>query len=300
MHQQALRFFCLFMLPLLSFTAQAESLKSEGSSTLGDLMHAWSEAFMEQTPAIEFSIGTQGSGAAPLALLENRVNFAVMSRAMTPKELRDFTRTEQYKPRRTRVALDTLTIAVNKQNPIKGLNEQQLDAIFSSDLKCGANTAITDWSQLGWESAAIKPLGHDKSSGTYGFFKERILCKGEHSDRVQAITSTPLLTVTLQNNTHAIGYIGSAHVSPEVRILPIAKNNSRNYMEPTDINALEGRYPLRRFLYVYTNTDENNKIDPLEKAFLQFVLSSKGQAIVSKVGFTALSEHITNKELKKL
>lgn len=284
------------LLLLLSSHLSAEELRSEGSSTLGNLMKSWSAAFSAQLPSVSFNLNNNGSGAAPQALLEGRVNFAAMSRAMSYDELRSFVQAGKNKPLRIRVALDTLSIIVHEDNPISGLNLQQIDAIFSANRLCGAANSIDNWSQLGGANAPISVMGHDTHSGTYGFFKERILCKGEHSQHVQVFASTPLLTHAVQNNVNSIGYLGSGAVSEGKRVLPISKRINNDYVQPTDTNALEGRYPLRRFLYIYVNSDEQGKIAPLEKTFLEFILSSKGQAIVSENGFTALSEYITDKE----
>ena len=88
-----------------------------------------------------------------------------------------------YKPTAVRVAIDALAVFVHKDNPIKGLRIDQVDAIFSNNRKCGADKDVDRWGDLGltgeWTGKDVQLYGRNSVSGTYGYFKKKALCKGD-------------------------------------------------------------------------------------------------------------------------
>src|ERR1041385_802711 len=111
-----------------------------------------------------------------------------MSREMSSSEVDKFEAKYHHKPTRIRVALDGIAIYVNKDNPIKELTFKQLDGIFSSTRKRGGKE-VTTWGDLGltgeWASKPISLYGRNSASGTYGFFKEHALDKGDFKNTVK-------------------------------------------------------------------------------------------------------------------
>ena len=71
-------------------------------------------------------------------------------------------------------------------------------------------------------------------------------------------------------------------------------------MAATAENAISGKYPLSRFLYVYVNKQPNKPLSPIEIEFLKLVLSKTGQEVVIKDGYIPLPAKVVEKELKKL
>lgn len=113
------------------------------------MMTLWAEEFKRMYPNVNVQIQAAGSSTAPTALTEGVAQFGPMSRAMKSGEEEAFEKRYGYKPTAIRVAVDALAVFVNKDNPIKGLTMPQLDAIFSSTLKCGEAKAATKWADLG-------------------------------------------------------------------------------------------------------------------------------------------------------
>ena len=79
-----------------------------------------------------------------------------------------------------------------------------------------------------------------------------------------------------------IGYSGIGYRTSEVRALPLAKKAGEALVEPTFDNALNGKYPLGRALYIYVDKKPNEPLPPLVKEFLKFVLSKEGQEVVDQ------------------
>ncbi len=119
------------------------NLSSVGSDTLANLMTYWTEAFKRQYPNVNIQIQTSGSSTAPTALVEATAQLEPMSREMKTKEIEAFEKEYGYKPTAIKVAVDALAVFVHEDNPLQGLNFEQLDAIYSRILRCGALVPIT-------------------------------------------------------------------------------------------------------------------------------------------------------------
>lgn len=127
------------------------NLSSVGSDTLANLMTLWAEEFKRLYPGVNLQIQAAGSSTAPPALTEGTANLGPMSRLMKDNEIGAFEKKRGYKPTPVAVAIDALAVFVHRDNPLAGLTLQQVDAIFSSTLNCGAPERIVRWGQLGLE-----------------------------------------------------------------------------------------------------------------------------------------------------
>ncbi|MCU4676162.1 phosphate ABC transporter substrate-binding protein [Catenovulum sp. 2E275] len=278
-------------------------ISSVGSDTLANMMTFWAEEYKRLYPNVTIQVQAAGSSTAPPALTEGTAQFGPMSRAMKSKEIEAFEERFGYKPTAVRVAIDALAVFVNKDNPIKGLSVKQVDAIFSSTLKCGANTSVDRWGDLGltsdWQRKDIQLFGRNSVSGTYGYFKSHALCKGDFKNNVNEQPGSASVVQSVSSSLNAIGYSGIGYRTSGVKAVPLAKRGD-DYVEATMENAVAGKYPLARFLYVYVNKHPNKPLDPLTAQFLTMVLSKPGQYIVEKDGYIPLPAKIAEKELQKL
>src|SRR5690606_16124487 len=153
---------------------------SVGSDTLANLMTLWAEEFKRFYPNVNIQIQAAGSSTAPPALTEGTANMGPMSREMKDNEIEAFENKYGYKPTAIPVAIDALAVFVHKDNPLEGLSLPQVDAIFSSTLKCGHSEVVNSWGQVGltgpWQRRDVQIFGRNSVSGTYGYFKETALC----------------------------------------------------------------------------------------------------------------------------
>ena len=280
------------------------NLSSVGSDTLANLMTLWAEEFKRVYPNVNIQIQAAGSSTAPPALTEGTSNLGPMSRKMKSKELQKFEDKYGYKPTAIRVAIDALAVFVNKDNPIKGLTIPQVDAIFSSTRKCGYPEDITRWGQLGltgaWVNRKIQLYGRNSVSGTYGYFKKHALCKGDFKPSVNEQPGSASVVQSVAASLNGIGYSGIGYVTTGVRAVPLAKKAGQPFVAATPENAIKGKYPLARFLYIYVNKAPNKPLPPLEREFIKLVLSKQGQQVVIKDGYIPLPAKVVEKELAKL
>lgn len=282
-------------------TGISGNVTSVGSDTLANLMTLWAEQFKRFYPSVNIQIQAAGSATAPPALTEGTSNLGPMSRLMKSNEIEAFEAKYGYKPTAVPVAVDALAVFVHKDNPIKGLSIEQLDAIFSATRQCGHASDITKWGDLGlpgeWASRTIQLYGRNSVSGTYGYFKEHALCKGDFKNNVNEQPGSASVVQGVTKSLNGIGYSGIGYRTSGVRAVPLL-DKSGTPEEATEENALSGKYPLSRYLFIYVNKAPNKPIAPLERAFLRMVLSKEGQEIVTKDGYIQVPAKIADKQLQ--
>lgn len=270
------------------------TLNSVGSDTLNNLMTYWVEGFNKAYPNVKIQVEGKGSATAPPALQEGTSQLGPMSREMKGEELDKFEKKYGYKPTRIAVAIDCLAVYVNKNNPVKDLSLEDVDGIFSSTRKWGGKELKT-WGETAlkgeWAAKPFSLYGRNSASGTYGYFKERALHKGDFKNSVKEQPGSSAVVQGITNDRFGIGYSGIGYITSGVRAVPVSQKGRFNNQAfaPTYDNALSGKYPLSRFLYVYVNKNPKKGLDPLTKQFLTYVLSKEGQEVVVKDGYYPLT-----------
>src|SRR5215210_3205752 len=232
------------------------NLSSVGSDTLNNLMTLWAEGYKREYPNVRIQIEGKGSTTAPPALIQGTSQLGPMSRQMKAEEIDAFEKKYGYKPTAIRVAVDGIGVFVNKDNPVKCLSMQQVDGIFSKGRTCGGK-AISNWGQAGvteagWAKQPISLYGRNSASGTYGYFKEHALCKGDYKDTVKEQPGSASVVQGVTEDKFAVGYSGIGYKTSGVRAVPISAKTG-GCIDDSPENILSGKYPLARFLYVYIN-----------------------------------------------
>lgn len=278
------------------------NLNSVGSDTLNNLMTYWSESFRAKYPNVNIMVEGKGSSTAPPALIQGTSQLGPMSRKMKNSEIEKFEERYGFKPTAIGVALDSLGVFLNKDNPIDALSLQQLDAIFSKNRKGGAPEDISVWGQLGlkgeYARMPISMYGRNSASGTYGYFKKHALFKGDYKDTVKEQPGSASVVQSVTEDKGAIGYSGIGYMTSGVKAIALSKKNGDKAYEPTYENVLKGKYPLGRMLYVYVVKKPNEPLPKVVQEFIRFVLSKEGQKIVVKDGYLPLPAKIAEQQLE--
>lgn len=280
------------------------TLDSVGSDTMNNLMTLWAEAFKRHHADVKIQIEGKGSGSAPPALISGVAKLGPMSRLMKNDEIDKFEKQYGYKPTAIKTSLDALAVFVHKDNPIQSLSLEQVDAIFSSTRNRQHKEDVMTWGQLGltgdWASKPISLFGRNSASGTYVFFKEHVLSKGDFKSSVKEQPGSSAVVQGVSEDRNAIGYSGIGYKTPNVRAVPLAAKEGGKAFEANLANVLDENYPLGRYLYIYVNRAPGKPLDPTVKEFLRFVLSQQGQEVVEKDGYLPLPADVVDAELKKL
>jgi phosphate transport system substrate-binding protein len=268
----------------------------------------WGEAFRRLYPNVKVQVEGKGSSTAPPALIEGTAQVGPMSRKMKKEEVDKFEAKYGYPPTGVRVALDGLAVYVNKDNPLTELTLEQVDAIFSKTRKLGYKQDVTTWGQLGltgeWANKPISLYGRNSASGTYGYFKEIALGKGDYKDRVKEQPGSASVVQGVSEDKYAIGYSGIGYTTSDVKAVKLARKAGQpSYAEAYE-NVLSGKYPLARYLYIYVPIDPFKagvaKLSPLSREFLRYALSKEGQQDVVKDGYFPLPANVVVEERRKV
>jgi phosphate transport system substrate-binding protein len=282
----------------------AGSLKFVGSDTMNNLVALWAEGFKKLYPSVREAIEGKGSASAPPALTEGTATFGPMSRDLKPSEIDDFKRKHGYAPTTVPVAIDMLAVFVHRDNPLAGLSLQQIDAIFSKNRTGGGKAEIRTWGDLGlegeWKDKPISLYGRNASSGTYGYFKEIALFKGDFKPTVKEQPGSSAVVQAIASDRFGIGYSGIGYRSADVRALAIAPQDGKPAGAPEPPAAYSGEYPLARFLYMTVNHKPGGRLDPLRREFLRYVLSGSGQADVVKDGYLPITAAVARRAVDGL
>ncbi|WP_245861570.1 PstS family phosphate ABC transporter substrate-binding protein [Arsukibacterium tuosuense] len=273
------------------------TLSSVGSDTLQQVMQLWAEEYRRRYPTVNFQVQSIGSSTAPVALIEGTAQLGPMSRTMRQTEIQQFAQRFGYPPTAVPVAIDLLAIYVHPENPLSQLSLSQLDAIFSVNRRCGAPADIQHWGQLGltglWRQRFISLYSRNSVSGTYGYFKQHVLCNGDIKARTNQLAGSSAMLRAISQSVAGIGYSGIGYATEDVKVLKLAAADGQAFA-PTAANALAGDYPLARQLYIYVNRVPGQPLTANEQAFFDLVLSPTGQQLVGQDGFLPLpAEEIT-------
>ena len=280
------------------------TINAAGSDTMLELQTLMAEEFRKLYPQVKIQVEGKGSSTAPPALIEGTVQLGDMSRKMKNQEIDAFEEEFGYEPTKVDVALDTLAVFVNKDNPVAALTLAEVDAVFSKTRKCGAAADIGTWGSLGlggnWATAPISLYGRNAASGTYGYFKDHALCKGDYKDSVKEQPGSASVVQGIEKDPYGIGYSGIGYKTSGVRAVPLSPGEGQPAVAASSENAANGSYPLARFLHVYVNKAPNEPLDRLTAEYLRFVLSSDGQRVVVKAGFDPLDAATAARQLELL
>ena len=252
----------------------AAPIVMDGSTTVLPFAQAAAEQYMKANKTVKFSVSGTGTGNGFKSLADGSAQIANASRFIKDKEI-DTCMSKKVYPVPFAVALDCIIPVVHPSNQVKSLTKAQLKDIFTGK--------VTDWKEVGGTSGAIVVIGRDTSSGTYGTWQEMIMDKGEKArvtPKAQVTASSGAMMTAGANNKNAIGYEGMGYVTKAVKGVQVEG------ISGTASTARSGKYPLSRYLYMFTNGwPEGDVLD-----FINYMQSTAGQKIVNKTGFVSLQE----------
>ncbi|GGF68907.1 PstS family phosphate ABC transporter substrate-binding protein [Alteromonas lipolytica] len=279
----------------------AGNITSVGSDTLANLMTLWSQEFKTLYPDVTFQIQASGSSTAPPALTEGTATIGPMSRDLKPSERRAFIQAHGYPPTVIKVAIDAIAIFVERSNPLPGLTLKQVDSIFSATRYCGGEERITRWSQLGigyyGQTAPIRLFSRNSVSGTYGLFKIMALCDGDFTKSVNEQPGSASVVLSVASSKGGMGYAAYGYRTAGVRALPLG--NTANTLIPLTSETVQNEsYPFSRFLYLVVNKAPGEPLPKLEREFLRYVLSARGQQQVERDGYFPIRQDMLKLQLR--
>jgi len=259
------------------------SLQVKGSDTMVNLAQAWAEDYMQKNPDEFIAVTGGGSGTGISSLISGTCDIAMSSREIKEKEI-SLAQGRGVNPNVIKVGLDGLAVVVNPDNPVDKLTMDELAGIFTGK--------ISNWKELGGRDEKIVILSREVNSGTHVYFKEHVLRKNDPAGKEEFAPSALMLSSSqaiadeVAGNPGAIGYYGMGYISSRQKPIAIAKDKNSEYVAPVIENVTNGKYPISRPLFLYTNGQPQG----LMKKFIDFALSAQGQDIVLKTDFVPIKK----------
>jgi phosphate transport system substrate-binding protein len=174
------------------------------------------------------------------------------------------------------IAHDALAVVVHPQNGVSQVTREQLEGIFTGK--------ITNGKAVGGADLRIVPYARETSSGTYEFFKERVLNNRNYMSGILSMPATGAVVQSVSQTPGAIGYIGLAYLNRQVKALAVSYDEGATFTAPSAAAAKNGTYPVVRPLLYYYVAAAERAVRP----FIDFMLSADGQAVVKETGFIPL------------
>ncbi|NLY86652.1 MAG: phosphate ABC transporter substrate-binding protein [Tissierellia bacterium] len=254
-----------------------------GSSTLAPVMSSiatdfiegystWDKvdsSFPEKDIIIYVSAG--GSGAGVKAVIEGTSDFGMLARDIKDEEVEKIGDAKIYK-----LGVDALTISINPENPLHkvkdNLTSEEIKKIFAGEYKYWDEVE----SSLPHEEIVV--VIRDLGGGAHEVFQNAIMGDTQvREDAIQAPSMGALVTKIIENK-NAIGYASFGMVNQnEGKLIPLKVDG----VEPTKETIVDGSYKISRPLIVV----KKGELNPLQKAFMDVVMSEKGAQIIEEMGY---------------
>lgn len=260
--------------------ASAGNITVKGSDTMVVLAQKWAEGYMAKKPETKIQVTGGGSGTGIAALQNNTTDLCNSSRKMKAPEIANCVQTFGRRPTEYKSALDGLSIFVNADNGMKEITMEQLEKIFTGKIR--------NWKQVGGPDAPITVYSRENSSGTYEFFKDHVLKGADFAASAQTMPGTAALLQAVAKDKNAIGYGGAAYGQGAKHLL-VKRDEGSPAIEPTEENVVGGKYPIWRYLYIYVNPAKDKGE---AAAYLNWIRSDAGQAVVKDVGYFPLPKNL--------
>ncbi|MBL6756247.1 MAG: PstS family phosphate ABC transporter substrate-binding protein [Planctomycetes bacterium] len=261
--------------------ASRASIKNKGSDTLVTVAQAWAEEYSKVAGGTVVTVTGGGSGTGINAMINGTVDIANASRKMKESEFQT-ARAAGIEPVEHIVGFDALAVYVHKDNPIESITIEQLADIY------GENGKVTKWSELGvdmGDNDEIVRVSRQNNSGTYVYFRNTVLGKqGRYKLGSLDLHGSKDVVELVEKTAGAIGYSGLAYANEHVKLVPVSMNGNAA-VTPSVETAVDGTYPIARPLMMYTNGEPAGAI----KEYMDWILSSTGQAIIKNKGYAPVS-----------
>lgn len=275
------------------------TVRSIGSSTLTNMLYRLSAEYRRAVPGVTFEIASGGSDTAVPALIEGRADLGPMSRPMNLPEIDRFKAKFGYEPTRITLAVDAIAIYVNKNNPLTQASLAQLERVFAIAPRGGAKP-FTTWGELGlagdWGRKSILIYGPSHTQGLHSVFRGAVMGGGEYRFEMRSEPVPSSIVQAAGTYDGAIGFASQFLHTERTHALALARDPAGPYVPPTAENAISGRYPLARKLYIYVNRAPGKPLAPQVADFLRFACSEQGQDVVARDGNFPLDATLSAKE----
>ena len=254
-----------------SFSPAPDRITVKGSDTMVILAQKWAEVYMKSHPEVSIQVTGGGSGTGIAALINGATDICNSSRQIKTSEIDKLKQRYNSPGVEIPCAQDGITIFLHSGNPVSELTLKQISDIYAGRIK--------NWKEVGGPDAAIRLYGRENSSGTYVFFKDKVV-KGDYAPNTNTLPGTAAVVNAVKKDPYGIGYGGAAYAAG-VKHCKVKKDAASPGYLPTPENVKSKLYPIARYLYMYMA----NRPTGETKAYIDWILSAEGQKYVTEIGY---------------
>lgn len=248
-------------------TGTANRVQLAGSTSVQPHAENLAKAYMANQSGVTVLVQGGGSSAGVTAVGEGTADIGMSSRNITASEMAKY---PDLKP--VAICVDGIAFIVHPSNSVSSLTLNQARDIFTGN--------VTNWAQVGGKNAPINVVNREAGSGTRDGVVSLVLNGGNLTTGGVTQSSTGAVRSFVAGDPNSIGYISSAEVTSAVKAVSI------NGVAPTADNIANRTYKIQREYLLITKGSPTG----LAKSFLDYVLSSGGQALLKADGEVPISE----------
>lgn len=258
------RLLCLFALLILTCcaglgapTPAPVTLRVAGSTSMVPMLEELAASIQVSRPGILVDVRASDSQVGLNELLAGTADLAAVSWRGEKNAVPDGF---QAVP----VASDGIAIIVHPRSRLPGLTLLQVRALYRGE--------ILDWNALGEPTGEPTIVSREDGSGTRSAFETLVMGSDRVTLNALVMPSSQDVVNYVSGHRSAVGYVSMAALTDTVRAVPVEG------LLPTHANVRAGAYHLTRVLYLYAPAPA----PPPVQAFLDYVLSPAGQAVVAR------------------
>jgi phosphate transport system substrate-binding protein len=272
----------------------------DGSSTVGPLTTAAAEAYREEQPDVNATVGISGTGGGFERFCAGETDISDASRPIDEEEEAPICADAGIEYDDYQVAIDALTVIVNPENDwATCLTVDQLKKIWEPS----AEGKITNWNQVdpSFPDEELILGGAGTDSGTFDYFTDVIVGEEGASRSDYNATEDDNTTVQLVSSEKgALGYLGFSYYEENLDTLKAVEvDGGGGCVAPSAESAQDNTYvPLSRPLFIYVKT-ESLQTKPQVAGFVDYYLTN-AITLAEGAQFVPTMEDIVSENLSTL
>ncbi|WP_230193507.1 phosphate ABC transporter substrate-binding protein [Streptomyces coriariae] len=254
------------------------ALQVSGSTTVAPVAADAAEAL--KADGLDITVATQGGSAGGISQLGS----GQISIAMSSKPLADEDKAANPKAdfRPVQIGADAVGVIVTKEvadGGVKNLTAAQVRGLFEGK--------ITNWSEVGGPDLKVFVYDKEPGRGTREVLDKYIYGDKKappppKSDNFAIVGGNLETRNKLESTPGAVAPLSTSFIEGRDKLAAVTLDG----IAPTSENIATSKYPMSRPLFLITDGAPKGT----SKTFIDYVLSAKGQALMTKHGYLTLKQ----------